>query len=561
MAMIAMHNGAAALALNETNKNNKAMNKAFAKVASGMKINSAEDGAAEYAIGKRMEVMVRALGQDIQNTRTGRNLVNTAEGGIQSIVDNLRDMKSMAINAANDHNSDLDREIIEKDFFKRMDTIRDVASTTNYNGRYLLRGDYREDYHLHTCESKPIFAPSITLNGITAGTKIKIEADNGVGGIKGYTLTKVNAIDDLTKNFSPENSDTISLGQIRSYGGTLCEGYRYSAGSTASNKSVKMDFSALNKNGNAPNLPADLNDQGFTVLCAGCMQFINITFDSSRPVSGSTYASSVNGGNSDREFVIGVRDVTNINQLAETIFNGLKEMAARPKTYSEDGNGYTIEGENTALLDDRHAVRMEKGKDGNYYLYKERQSPDMGIFDQGTFISQVQEGSTLEGVPVKAGEYTVQNNDPVLTRIIGYDLIEHNIDKEGVPLIIHTGPKSNQCLRVFINSMMPDDMGIINLRLNPLEAAVSSLVYLDDALNYALNENTRMGAYQSRLEKTDDNLVTVEENTTSSLSVIRDADMAKEMTEYTKYNILTQSSQAMLAQANQNGSKVLSLLQ
>ena len=51
------------------------------------------------------------------------------------------------------------------------------------------------------------------------------------------------------------------------------------------------------------------------------------------------------------------------------------------------------------------------------------------------------------------------------------------------------------------------------------------------------------------------------ENVQNAESVIRDVDMAKEITEYTKYNILTQSSQAMLAQANQNGSAILSLLQ
>lgn len=60
---------------------------------------------------------------------------------------------------------------------------------------------------------------------------------------------------------------------------------------------------------------------------------------------------------------------------------------------------------------------------------------------------------------------------------------------------------------------------------------------------------------------TADNIITAHENTTNAESTIRDADMAKAMTDYTKHNVLAQAAQSMLAQANQNSSNVLSLLQ
>ena len=94
-----------------------------------------------------------------------------------------------------------------------------------------------------------------------------------------------------------------------------------------------------------------------------------------------------------------------------------------------------------------------------------------------------------------------------------------------------------------------------------IEKAREALRQVDTAIDYALNENTRMGAYQSRLSATVDNLIVEHENATGAESTIRDADMAKEMTEYTKANVLTQAAQSMLAQANQNSSGVLSLLQ
>ena len=84
---------------------------------------------------------------------------------------------------------------------------------------------------------------------------------------------------------------------------------------------------------------------------------------------------------------------------------------------------------------------------------------------------------------------------------------------------------------------------------------------VDGAIQYALDEATTVGAYISRLEYTVENITVSNENTVSSESTIRDADMAREMTEYTKSNVLTQAAQSMLAQANQNSSNVLSLLQ
>ena len=84
---------------------------------------------------------------------------------------------------------------------------------------------------------------------------------------------------------------------------------------------------------------------------------------------------------------------------------------------------------------------------------------------------------------------------------------------------------------------------------------------LDNAISKALDQQTTLGAVQSRLEYTSQNLTTSSENVTASESTIRDADMAKEMTEYTKNNVLLQAAQSMLAQANQNSSAVLSLLQ
>ncbi|WP_318253533.1 flagellin [Selenomonas sp. AB3002] len=93
------------------------------------------------------------------------------------------------------------------------------------------------------------------------------------------------------------------------------------------------------------------------------------------------------------------------------------------------------------------------------------------------------------------------------------------------------------------------------------EKAVASLATFDYALAKALDMQTTIGSIQMRLEHTINNLTVSSENVQSSESTIRDADMAKEMTGYTKNNVLMQAAQSMLAQANQSSSSVLSLLQ
>jgi len=100
-----------------------------------------------------------------------------------------------------------------------------------------------------------------------------------------------------------------------------------------------------------------------------------------------------------------------------------------------------------------------------------------------------------------------------------------------------------------------------DIKVTTQKEANVAIRVLDGAIEYALNEATYMGAYLQRLEHTGANVVTMGENVQAAESTIRDADMAKAMTEYTKYNVITQAAQSMLAQANQNSSQVLSLLQ
>jgi len=133
-------------------------------------------------------------------------------------------------------------------------------------------------------------------------------------------------------------------------------------------------------------------------------------------------------------------------------------------------------------------------------------------------------------------------------------------------LVFQTGTKANQSMKVGFTDLRASALGLKSIDGNTIKlttqlGANTAINALDNAVSKALDMQTKIGSVQSRLSYTSANIVTASENTTASKSTISDADMAKEMTSYTKNNVLTQAAQAMLAQANQSSSSVLSLLQ
>lgn len=122
------------------------------------------------------------------------------------------------------------------------------------------------------------------------------------------------------------------------------------------------------------------------------------------------------------------------------------------------------------------------------------------------------------------------------------------------------GSNSNQTIGVGVESMKTADLHINNVNISTQAGATAAISTLDDAIKNVSAERSKLGAVQNRLEHTINNLGTSSENLTAAESRVRDVDMAKEMMEQTKNNILAQAAQAMLAQANQQPQGVLQLL-
>ena len=129
---------------------------------------------------------------------------------------------------------------------------------------------------------------------------------------------------------------------------------------------------------------------------------------------------------------------------------------------------------------------------------------------------------------------------------------------------LQIGALKGQNITVSIKAMSSSGLQLgkagAKLKVSSFKAAGSSMKMIQDAIDLVSTERAKLGAVQNRLEHTIANLDTTSENTSAAESRVRDTDMAKEMVNYSKNNILAQAGQSMLAQANQSNQGVLSLL-
>ena len=135
--------------------------------------------------------------------------------------------------------------------------------------------------------------------------------------------------------------------------------------------------------------------------------------------------------------------------------------------------------------------------------------------------------------------------------------------KEALSFNLHVGADADSTnkITVDIDSMSSAGLGIKGIKADTEQDATYAIDAIADAISQVSSQRSALGAIQNRLEHTINNLDNVVENTTTAESRIRDTDMAEEMVNYSKNNILAQAGQSMLAQANQSNQGVLSLLQ
>ena len=225
----------------------------------------------------------------------------------------------------------------------------------------------------------------------------------------------------------------------------------------------------------------------------------------------------------------------------------------------------------TVSKDDQNDTKLaKKGKDYDYVtkLYDE----------DGKIVSaeNILAGKKADGTTAATNYYTSSagktGNDAETNvaiakadaqKVDGTGYLEQFDVNGALSFNLHVGAdsSSDNKIAVKIESMSAAGIGVKNLKVDTEEDATAAIDRISEAVQKVSGQRSALGAVQNRLEHTIANLDNVVENTTSAESRIRDTDMAKEMVNYSKNNILAQAGQAMLAQANQSTQGVLSLLQ
>ena len=449
--MVVKNNMSAINTLNTLNKNHSALSKSLQKVSSGMRINSAADDASGYAISERMRVQIRSLDQDNRNTQNGNSMMKVAEGAVSSTVEILKTLKENVINAANDTNTDSDRQQIQKELDQSIDQINDNANVT-YNGKYLVDGSHNR--------------------------RVSTSADK---------------LADVATHLTNE--------------------------SLATNTKWGSAFSDLkNRNGES------LNIQSTDMVTISVVN------------EGKTYTTTFKA---DTELTAGFTTKLNNALSGKTKFSDKHSGVTTVDIGAQIGTGPSATAVSTADL-------------GTALTLKSKTDGVKGQISGLTISITDSNGNINKSANACLDNFT--------------ETIRAQNKSEDNAIVLQTGTKANQAIKIGLTDMRAQALGLqgadgSTLNVSTQKNANAAINVLDNAIQKALDQQTTIGAIESRLEYTSTNLTTASENVTASESTIRDADMAKEMTEYTKNNVLLQAAQSMLAQANQNSSSVLSLLQ
>ncbi len=196
-------------------------------------------------------------------------------------------------------------------------------------------------------------------------------------------------------------------------------------------------------------------------------------------------------------------------------------------------------------------------------------------FKTGTYDIKIDQDSsgkmTLDGFP--GMDYAFEDGVVTITDKMGGELkfsydttaalpVEAKLNLMGTGgMHIQVGSTEGQEIQIVIPEISLENMGINTLDMSTEESAQKAMDQLQGALSFVSAVRSQLGAYENRLESTISNLDVATENLTGSYSTIKDTDMAEEMVEYTKLQVLVQAGTSMLTQANEQPQQALQLLQ
>ena len=534
------HNIMAMNAYRNYNNNTSALSKNLEKLSSGYKINRAGDDAAGLAISEKMRAQITGLNAAQKNVKDGISLVKTGEGAMQEIQDMLNRMDYLATQSANGtYDNEVDRANLQKEVGALKEEINRIADSANFNGIKLLDGSLSS-----TGGSAGAGAPTVGGLETTTTDATKFTVDSNAPTAFTGTLNDGDQLS-LTVNYTDASGANKSEKVTVTYKGDATSGKLVTANGTeiavgtaqkASSKELGNAFNAAIKENSAlsgtfkTSVDANTGKITFTAKEGGAATSVgsitenwtNSAVDQvdkaqtlGTPTAGEDAYESFDFASGD--FKAG--DVFTVNGQKFAFVNSEADAAKL------GSNVNCVKLDNADAIDDTavaEMVKVIKGKTGA-----------MGIEADGTTATQINFKSSTAAGAAGSGGLTLQIGDT---------------------------PDDYNQMKVVIGDMHTKALGIDGLDISTQDGAKGAIDTIRNAINQVSSVRGDLGAVQNRLEHTQNNLSVMAENIQDAESTIRDTDVAEEMMSYVKNNILVQSAQAMLAQANQVPQGVLQLL-
>ena len=560
--MVVQHNLNAVNAVNRLNVNVLGTKKATEKLSSGYAINRAADNAAGLAISEKMRAQTRGLKMAINNANDGISLIQTAEGGLNETHAILQRMRELAVQSANGtYQNKTDREAMQLEVDRLKSEVDRIAESTEYNGIKLLDGSlgggetankYGALYGVHS--TGPAYASNdVTITADIAGVLVKFGTN--ASGIKGENAVWDTAGKVLTINIV--NGRNYSDKQIQS----LIDRATQAKDSVGQSNAVPPNVTWKTASGNIKGTPALFDAPGQVTAAgirdsSGWVTIGNLMNTSSNTQGSVKYADRIKF-TANTYASAAVRDSGGIQKLllATDVGVGREWLEVNtPGVYGTTGDTVTLHlatgyGYTAKQIQN---IMAQAGYDYSIDL-DDKSNPDGDIKAYFNVVASAKKGAA----PIEFLFDGSNEDGGQLGQGVGRDSISAG---KGLTFQIGANGVEDQRVTLNVKDMSSSALGIDGATVALQDDANDAITSFDDAINAVSLQRADLGALQNRLEYTVNNLTTTNENLTAAESQIRDTDMANEMINYTKFNILQQAAQAMLAQANQAPQAVLQLL-
>jgi len=538
------HNITAMNSYRNFSANNKNLAGNLEKLSSGYRINRAGDDAAGLAISEKMRAQITGLEGAKKNATDGISLIQTAEGALTEVHDMLNRMTTLAEQSANGtYQNELDREQLQKEVDALKSEIDRIADSTNFNGLKLLDGS---------------LAGTNTANAVKYDTAMEVVGKEGI--VTAGTATALTSTVTFAGTLGLATGDKFSItleladGQTFSYDLEMVSGTKVSYNGETLDAAVATDAGTVSAIDIATVLTElvtkdDRLNEIYTATngstATATMTLTSIEKDFAIPgIKVVSYAKS--GAASTN-----VAGATTAGEGAHSVlnFSNMVVYDASSADKKVSNSVITVDGQKFAFVKD-DASAKELGSDVNVIIATAGNTN--GATDASKMVQLMNQklGSNLPTTGINTSAYKMITKG-------GYD----SGNGKGLTLQIGDTADSFNKLTVSVGDMHSSAIGIGDVDISTQSGAAAALDKIKQAVNNVSDTRGTLGALQNRLDHTINNLGVMQENIQSAESNIRDTDVADEMMKYTKNNILNQSAQAMLAQANQLPQGVLQLLQ